>query len=85
MGAPMKTTIEISDALLEAAKREARARSTTLRALVEEGLRGVLGSDPSMDAFVLRDAGVDGKGLRPEVRDGGWDRIVEVSYDGHGG
>ena len=38
----MKTTIELSDALLRAAKRSARARGVTLRAIVEEGLRRVL-------------------------------------------
>ena len=39
MGTHMKTTIELSDALLEAAKRLAQSRGTTLRAVVEEGLR----------------------------------------------
>jgi len=38
----MKTTVEISDALLEAAKAEAAQRGTTLRSLLEEGLRRVL-------------------------------------------
>jgi Arc/MetJ family transcription regulator len=56
----MKTTIEVSDALLEAAKRHARERGTTLRALVEEGLRGVLERAASPVNFTLRDASVDG-------------------------
>ena len=85
MGSLMKTTIEISDALFEAAKRRAAKRGTTLRALVEEGLRGVLEVSPADQAFVLRDASVGGKGLRPDVREGGWERIAEMTYEGHGG
>jgi Arc/MetJ family transcription regulator len=80
----MKTTIEISDALLEQAKRRASEHGTTLRALVEEGLREILGAKAA-DVFVLRDASVSGNGLRPEVRDGSWDRILDIAYEGRGG
>jgi hypothetical protein len=38
----MKTTIEISDPLLEAARQLAGREKTTVRALVEEGLRRVI-------------------------------------------
>ncbi len=85
MGTLMKTTIEISDAVFDAAKRHARERGTTLRALVEEGLRTVLDSRPDADAFTLRDASVEGEGLRPEIREGDWDRIAEAAYEGRGG
>ena len=86
MGTHMKTTVELSDALLEAAKHHARARGTTLRALLEEGLRLVLTQEEATaSSFVLRDASVDGRGLRPEVREGGWERIAELVYEGHGG
>jgi Arc/MetJ family transcription regulator len=81
----MKTTIEIADALLEAAKQRARERGTTLRAMVEEGLRTVLRETSTERAFVLRDASVDGDGLRPDVREGRWERIVELTYEGRGG
>ena len=54
MGTLMKTTIEISDAIFDAAKRHAIERGTTLRALVEEGLRTVLDSRPDGDDFKLR-------------------------------
>lgn len=83
-GTHMKTTIDVSDALLQAAKRTAAERGTTLRALVEEGLRTVLSSELSARAFTLRDASVDGRGLRPDVREGGWDRVLELTYEGHG-
>ena len=38
----MKTTIDISDSLLEKARRVAASRGTTVKALVEAGLRQVL-------------------------------------------
>jgi predicted transcriptional regulator len=38
----MKTTIELSDPLFNAAKQLAQQSQTTLRALMEEGLRHVL-------------------------------------------
>lgn len=85
MVALMKTTIEIADALLDAAKRRARERGTTLRALVEEGLRTILDEVPARRSFELRDASVDGEGLAPGVREGGWERIVELTYEGRGG
>lgn len=40
----MKTTIEVSDALLNRAKRVALERNTTLRALIEEALERAIGS-----------------------------------------
>ena len=85
MGTLMKTTIEISDALFDAAKGHARQRGTTLRALVEEGLRTVLDSRPGAAAFTLRDASVEGEGLRSDMREGGWDRIVKAAYEDRGG
>jgi hypothetical protein len=42
MGAHMKTTIEITDDLLTRAKRIAQRDGTTLRELVEDGLRRTL-------------------------------------------
>lgn len=63
MGTHMKTTIEVSDALFLSAKSFAQQSQTTMRALVEEGLRRVLSdAQPQRkQAFKLADASVRGK------------------------
>ncbi len=65
MGAHMKTTIELSDALFSSAKALASTRHTTLRALVEDGLRRVLADSQTKapPAFKLRDARVRGQAM----------------------
>jgi len=81
----LKTTIEIADSLLGEAKEYAAKHGTTLRALVEAGLRQLLAEGRKRKQFRLRDASFAGKGLRPELRDAGWDRIRDVLYDDRGG
>lgn len=81
----MKTTVEISDALLDDAKRLAAREGTTLRQLIEDGLRRVLAERKAKrDRFRLRDASFGGKGLTPEFREAGWEKIRDEIYDGHG-
>lgn len=81
MGTHMKTTIEISDALLADAKRVAARDGLTLRALVENGLRQEIQarSKPSK-RFRLRDASFKGKGLHPDVQDLSWSEIRDLVY-----
>ena len=53
----MKTAIEINDELFRSARRRAADTGTTLRALVEEGLRSVLSrvsEPPAAASFQLR-------------------------------
>jgi hypothetical protein len=63
MGAHMKTTIEVSDVLFSSAKAHAQKNQTTLRAVIEEGLRRVLADSEAKvkPAFKLKDASVHGK------------------------
>ncbi len=49
MASHMKTTVDIAPVLLDEAKRRAREQGTTLRALVEDGLRRVLEDAPRSD------------------------------------
>jgi hypothetical protein len=82
MGTHMKTTIEIADPLLAEAKEVADRERTTLRALVEEGLRAVLAGKTRARPFRLRDVSFKGcQGLAPEFAEGGWERIRDVIYD----
>jgi hypothetical protein len=81
----MKTTIEISDSLLDAAKKLAAKEGTTVRAYVEQGLRRIVAERKSRGVFRLRKAAFKGKGLQPGVQDATWERIRETIYQGRGG
>ena len=80
----MRTSIELSDGLLERARRVARKRGTTLRALVEEGLRRILVEKDLAPAFRLEDASFGEGGLVDGLAEGDWERIRELSYEGRG-
>jgi len=54
----MKTTVEISDVLLIRAKRHARRVGRSLRALIEDGLRHVLDTEPTRMKYQLPDLSV---------------------------
>ncbi len=83
MATRMKTTIEISDSLLEEAKSIAAREGTTVRALVESGLRHTVAERRAQyTAFKLRDAAFDGDGIAPELRGASWERIRDLAY-GH--
>jgi hypothetical protein len=81
----MKTTLEISDPLLREARKVAARENTTLRALVEQGLRQVVAEKKKpRTAFRLRDASVHGQGLHPDVAGKSWSEILDMSYEGRG-
>jgi Arc/MetJ family transcription regulator len=85
MGTHMKTTIDIADALMAEARRTAEAEGTTVRALVESGLRQVLADKRRRAApFRLRRASFKGKGLQPDAQGLGWERLRELTYEGRG-
>ncbi len=79
-GAHMKTTLEISDTLLKAAKAMARREGTTLRAVVERSIRAELKGHRAKRAFKLRDATVHGQGLQPTAARSTWDQLRDMSY-----
>jgi hypothetical protein len=80
----MKTTVEITDALLDEARRAAEKDSTTVRALIEEGLRLVLKSRRKGGRFRLRQGAFGGKGLHPDIKEGDWEEIRRRLYEGRG-
>lgn len=86
MVAHMKTTVEIADPLLLEAKAVAAREGTTLRELIEAGLRKAIDERRGGEAdFRLRRASFKGRGLQPHVRDGDWERLRELAYEGRGG
>lgn len=85
MGTRMKTTVEISEQLARQARELAERERTTLRALIEAGLRAVLRERRRRSHFELRDASFRGRGLQPAFRAGRWEQIREAAYEGRGG
>jgi hypothetical protein len=82
----MKTTLEISDPLLEQARKIAARDGETLRSLVEQGLRKVVAERSARaKPFKLRDAsvGVPGGGSIYETLS--WEEKRALMYEGHGG
>lgn len=81
----MKTTIDIAKSLLDEARRLADRRGTTIRALVEDGLRRVLRESARRGNFRLRKVTFKGRGLHGDVAGAGWDEIRRRAYEGRGG
>lgn len=80
----MKTTVVLPDALVHEAQEIARRDRTTLRDLIETGLRMELRERTNEPDFVLRDASVNGDGLQPEFRDYRWEQVRDAIYGDRG-
>lgn len=81
----MKTTVEISDSLFEEARKLAHRDRTTLKGLVEEGLRKIISERKRRKGFRLRKVTFKGNGLQSHVAGASWEQIRELSYEGRGG
>lgn len=79
----MKTTVELPDALLREAKRKALRERTTVRALIERGLREVV-RERSRARFRLRKASFGGGGLSQGVSLDDWESIRDIIYSRRG-
>ena len=80
----MKTTVEIPDGLLREAKRVAVRERTTVRALIERGLRTVLAPSRPAARFALRHASFRGDGLATGASLRDWDTIRDLAYSERG-
>ena len=81
----MKTTVELPVGLLREAKRLAVRERTTVKALIEKGLRAeVQARATRRSGFKLRRAGFRGDGLVSgrSLRD--WDAIRDLAYSERG-
>ena len=81
----MKTTIDIADSLLAEAKAVAAREGTTVRSLVEEGLRLAVARHGEGEAFHLRPGSFRGDGVRPDVSLDQWEQVRGLIYGGRGG
>lgn len=77
----MKTTVDLPDALLQAARERARREDTTLRELVAEGLRRVLAEETDAAAYRYEPVVFDGEpGTQPGIDIGDWGTVRELIY-----
>jgi hypothetical protein len=78
----VKTTVEISDALLIRAKRHARKVGRPLRALIEDGLRQVLDAQPPQARYHLEDRSIGEPGGHDPLEAMSWQDLRDEIYGG---
>lgn len=81
----IKTTIEISDNLLNEAKKLAALERTTLKSLISEGLRLIVAERQKKETFKLRKVTFRGQGLQPHLAGASWEQVRDLAYEGRGG
>lgn len=84
VGSRMKTTIEIQDDLMKAAKALARKQGTTLKSIVERGIRTTLREEQRSSDYELADKSVKGRGLQADFQQATWSAIRDAAYREHG-
>ena len=75
----MKTTVEMPDALFHAAKRTAAQRKTTVKSLIEQGLRLAIAKE-KRGGFTLRKASFKGNGLVAGRSLADWASVRDAIY-----
>ena len=77
---PVKTTLDIDDELLSRAKRHARDTGSTLRTVVEDGLRQVLDRADPTRKHVLPDLRVGDPAADDPLEQYSWPELRELIY-----
>jgi len=81
----MKTTLDISDPLLDQVRRIAARDGDTLRSLVEQGLRKVVAErSAKAKPFKLKDCSVGTPGVQSGYEKLSWEEMRALMYEGHG-
>jgi hypothetical protein len=81
----MKTTVEIAEDLFTRAREVAQGEGTTLRNLIEEGLRVALARrEQAVAPYLWPDLSVSGEGLAPDIAEGSWELLRDRIYAGRG-
>ncbi|GAB4483291.1 MAG: hypothetical protein OHK006_03820 [Thermodesulfovibrionales bacterium] len=81
----MKTTVQIPDSLFKEARKVAKEEHTTMKALIETGLRRIIAEHRKRERFHLRKVSFKGKGLQQEFEGASWEKLREAGYEGRGG
>ena len=76
----MKTTVEISDDLFKRSQQIAKREGTTLRAILEEGLRLALRSRQTRRQIPFRFPTFGSDGLNEEFREAPWETVRDTIY-----
>jgi hypothetical protein len=80
----MKTTIQIPDMLFEEVRKLAHQEHSTMKDIIEEGLRRIVSERKRRGQFKLRKVTFKGHGLQPHLTGTSWDQILQISYEGRG-
>lgn len=80
----LKTTVELPETLLQEAKRLAVRNRTTVKALIEKGLRSVIEERKGRSRFSLKRASFRGDGLAAGISLEEWERVRDLTYTGRG-
>jgi hypothetical protein len=82
----MKTTIELSDAVLEQTKELARRSRTTMRRIIESALRQYLDEqEKKTTEYRYESASFKGDGVCEGIQEGNWEMIRSMIYERRGG
>lgn len=82
----MKTTVEISDALMTELKQAARDRGATMRELIEAALRIYLDRNSRGNGrYTFQNHSFKGNGVCEGIEEGAWETLRTKTYEGRGG
>lgn len=82
----MKTTVDIPDPLFRRLRERAAREDTTLKSLIEAALSEFLAPKRQRPGkYRMKDCSVGGSGLAPGIREGDWEQLRAIIYEGRGG
>ena len=82
----MKTTIELSDAVLEQTRELARRNGTTMRRIIESALRRYIAEqEKKTTCYRYERESFKGDGVCEGIQEGNWEMIRSMIYERRGG
>ncbi len=82
----MKTTAELSDAIVAELKEKVKERNSSMRELMESAVRHYLAYlDEQKKPYHFENHSFKGNGVREGIEEGQWENIRAMIYEGRGG